>query len=211
MSYYEFSTYDDIFYPYYPTVFLGEYTIPNGMYPRIINARFPIEWYVLELDRSNKRALLLSRYSLDWCAFSKRFVIGDWEVTWENSYLKKWLNTEFLEGFSKEAIKRIVDVRPEKVFLLSVEEYNKYLKGRNEAACTGFFNYPDRDGENESDWSNSRCDLLKQPWWLRTVLPEDASNVYIVEVDGQLDYTGSGNDEVGIRPALWISCQLLGD
>ena len=102
-----------------------------------------IEWIVL--DKNNGAYLLISRYVLDAQAYND----DDIPVSWENSTLRAWLNSTFLEeAFSKKEQKKLLSVMNEnpdnpeyntdggnatqdKVFLLSIQEAAKYLSLEN--------------------------------------------------------------------------------
>ena len=98
----------------------------------------PFDWRVLEV--MNKQALLLSDKVIEKRAYHDKLE----NITWENSDLRKYLNSEFLIKFAQADIERIdtrdiynknnpwfgVDggaVTRDKVFLLSLEELCKYF------------------------------------------------------------------------------------
>lgn len=103
------------------------------------NMKEPIEWIVLE--KQNDKALLLSSYILDCKCFNDKSN----DITWENSDLRKWLNTEFyIKAFNKSeqdsikitsvANKDNIDYKTsggndteDKLFILSVDESYKYF------------------------------------------------------------------------------------
>lgn len=126
-------------------------TIKFGKYfqgAKIFGKEFktPIEWYVL--DSVDNRSLLLSKYILELKPYNNKFE----EITWEQSSIRKWLNNEkdinnsfIMNAFSDEERKRILEIKLQnngykefnvdggndtldKVFLLSIHEFNKYLK-----------------------------------------------------------------------------------
>lgn len=110
------------------------------------NDETPIEWLVLDYDMINNKALLISRYGLDWRAYSS----DEHRITWGNCSLRSWLNGTFLNKvFSQKEQKAIAitDVDNSKgqhyskheydasgsnntrdrIFLLSYAEANRYL------------------------------------------------------------------------------------
>lgn len=119
----------------------GNYPQNNGDTPE------PIEWLVLEND--GKTALLISRYGLD----CKQFHHKNTSISWRECDLRKWLNSDFLKcAFTAEERQHIAESKintgknPEtgtpgcgetkdKVFCLSIEEVNKYLKTDEEKKC----------------------------------------------------------------------------
>ena len=152
----------------------------------------PIEWIVLE--KSNNKALLLSKYVLTSHAY----------ITWENCTMRKWLNSEYINTiFSKKEQGSILttDVinndnaeygtkggnnTKDKLFLLSIDEVNKYFSSNNQTVATY------KDGSSDD-------------WWLRSP-GEDQMQAVFVYFFGSLD---GENDryvriEQGVRPALWV-------
>ncbi|MGN1392964.1 MAG: DUF6273 domain-containing protein [Succinivibrionaceae bacterium] len=96
-----------------------------------------------------KRALLLSKYALDF----KQYHHVRTNITWENCDLRKWLNNEFINNaFSKNKQKEIQltnitnndnavygttggNDTKDKVFLLSIDEVKKYFRNDEERQC----------------------------------------------------------------------------
>jgi hypothetical protein len=137
-------------------------------------------------------------------------------VTWENCTLRRWLNDEFYEKLPVQIKKRVVEVTNQnpnnseygtvggvptrdKVFLLSIDEANRYFKDNNDRVA--------RHG-SANCW-----------WWLRSP-GYDACNVshydgsdYLVSYAANVNYGGDmylGGDLVnvrsgGVRPALWLN------
>lgn len=61
------------------------------------NGQEPIEWLVLEND--GESLFVLSKYVLDGQPYSNAYAEHTWEaypITWENCYLRSWLNNTFL-------------------------------------------------------------------------------------------------------------------
>ena len=68
------------------------------------NGSEDIEWLVLGITKDGKSMLLISRYCLDWVQFNDEKV----GVTWEDSYVREWLNDTFLnEAFTRTEQKRM--------------------------------------------------------------------------------------------------------
>ncbi len=69
----------------------------------LTNGKEPIEWLVLEVDKSTNRVLLLSRYGLD----ARRFDASTYQG-WDKSEIRSWLNSTFLNAaFTAEEQKAI--------------------------------------------------------------------------------------------------------
>ncbi|MCR4720226.1 MAG: fibronectin type III domain-containing protein [Lachnospiraceae bacterium] len=102
-----------------------------------------IEWICLDYDEDNGKALFLSRYILDKHDYNDEYT----DVTWENCTLRSWLNETFLySAFSEKERKELIlqtllinslnnskgvnggNDTKDRVFLLSMEEFNKYAE-----------------------------------------------------------------------------------
>ena len=160
----------------------------------------PIEWLVLE--KSNGKALLLSKYILTNHRYNDERV----DITWENCTMRKWLNSEYINTiFSKKEQGSILttDVinndnaqfgtkggnnTKDKLFLLSIDEVNKYFSTDNQRAATY------KGGS--SRW-----------WWLRSPGYYQYCAA-IVDYSGDLGEGGYGVSYdfggAGVRPALWV-------
>ena len=161
----------------------------------------PLDWQVLEVH--DDRALLLSRYVLEYRPFHDRWGL----VTWENSSLRKYLNDEFWHvAFTEEerqSIARILvkaDENPmcntdpgndtkDRVFLLSVVEAQKYFAVNHNRQCTYY--------------SGGRQSTRPSWWWLRSPGFNEA-NAASVGDDGSFQYSYVRDIRGGIRPAIWL-------
>lgn len=168
-----------------------------------------IEWLVLA--RENNKILVISDKALD------RQLYDNADVTWENCSLRKWLNDSFLNAAFSEEERALIqsttlsaDKNPEyssdpgtattdKVFLLSINEAEKYFNSDEARKCA------------PTAYAKARGALTsvgdaKTWWWLRS---PGRSQKYaaIVSIGGWVYYRGYGvnYDNVSVRPALWIS------
>ncbi len=187
------------------SLFFGTYEQDNNSE----NGQESIEWIVLA--KENGKALLLSKYALDYQPYNTT----DKQVTWETCSLRKWLNQEFWNtAFTNEEKAMIPDTNVkaeknpsystpagkntiDKVFLLSIQETKKYVN-KSDMIC-GLTVYTGK-GVRYSTW-----------WWLRS--PGNYSNnAALVLSDGSVGYEGyyvaDSNDAV--RPALWINLGATG-
>lgn len=127
-----------------------------GTYPQTTEGtdRTPVEWIILE--KSDKAALLLSKYALDVQPFNTNFLEG---IYWDNCSLRKWMNEDFLnDAFSAEEQEAMYvlnvdnsisqgrpnggntsvhrDRTKDAVFLLSYyEAFEKYFKKDEDRVC----------------------------------------------------------------------------
>ncbi|MBR5659778.1 MAG: hypothetical protein IKX10_10330 [Lachnospiraceae bacterium] len=164
------------------------------------------EWIVL--DKTDDELLLLSKYAICHKAYNE--VLKD--VTWSTCSLRNWLNTEYLvQAFSAEEQELIADTNVrndddswagapggedtvDKVFVLSIEEAQKYFED-NDSRITTF-----PDGEEASWW-------LRTPGHKNTIAADITIYGHIVLPGGHVIYdVGSKVDDAnhGVRPALWI-------
>lgn len=157
----------------------------------------PIEWIVLE--KSNNKALLLSKYVLTTHTYNDESV----DITWENSTIRKWLNSEYINTiFSKKEQGSILttDVinndnakygtkggnnTKDKLFLLSIDEINKYFSSGNQRAAT---------------YKGGSSGL----WWLRSPGNPQNDAAYVYNTGTPNEAGRRVGDDNGVRPALWV-------
>lgn len=186
----------------YPTVFFGRYFIPDSTKPFETFISTSIEWIVAEQDRENGRALLVSKYALDWEGFAGCALSGSHRVTsWETSYIREWLNETFYEkSFYEWEKKNILPVFDDKIFLLSADEVRKYFPSEQSAVAYELM----IDGKYEGTVEQPiEIDCLPTTWWTRTS-GKTADKVVVVDCYGRFDDAESTSDEIGIRPAMWV-------
>ena len=175
------------------------------------NGPEPIEWIVLE--RKGGKALLVTKYAIGCRPYNDKKT----DTTWMSSSLRKWLNDDFLGGaFTLDESKQIkqTSVKTEdnaaygtkggrtttdKIFLLSVDEAEKYFKSDAARVCgpsaaTGA-------AGAYTNTANGGC-----WWWLRSP-GSDAKRAARVDPDGKVNAAGSTVNGTGyaVRPAMWVS------
>ena len=202
----------------------AKFTVGNyvtfGSYPQTWagNDQSEIEWLVLARD--GNKALLISRYALDTKPYNK---VRD-SITYENSTMRHWLNGEFLnKAFTAEEQGAIVttyvtaDINPkysinpgnatdDKVFLLSIQEAEKYFKTDAERKCA-----PTDYAMVNGIWISYREQVDGRYtcwWWLRS----PGNSLYYaayVNFGGSVYRGGDGVDrsDAGVRPALWVNLE----
>lgn len=144
------------------------------------NGKEKIEWIVLKAQ--NNRALLLSKHCLE-----SKAIVGSYrnDVTWENSDLYEWLNTEFVEvAFSNEEKNNI----SKEITLLTSSELYEFSETHDIKTAT-FTRY----GQAFSMTAGKNGET---GWWLK-----GAGNY--VDSEGLEGYTGP-NKPCGVRPVIWI-------
>lgn len=207
---------------------LSRSVIEFGFYYQGVDKSFgkqPIEWIPLEY-REDGTVLLISREVIDCKEYDED--VTDWQQTWENCSLRKWLNDSFLkEAFSSEEQEKIQEVRNinadnatyetpggndtyDKVFLLSVDEFEKYCPENDFAyrsSCLATKYAKARGVKVSRDYTCS--------WWLRT----PGLNMYgappsavIVKPDGKINKRGEFMEICyGVRPAIVLDLKAGND
>ena len=157
------------------------------------------DWRVLDIQ--DGKALILSDLLLESRAYNERYT----NMTWENSDIRSYLNGEFYYSFNESDRARLFETEvvnndnyeyrtrggnntTDKIFLLSIDEVNKYFDND----CRISYN---RQGN--ASW-----------WWLRS--PGSLSKrAAIVLSDGDVYYSGNRifRDNGGIRPAMWLNLE----
>ena len=186
------------------------------------------DWRVLELDAQNNKMLLLSENILEQRAYHPCYG----RVTWENSMLRQYLNSEFINDFSAVDRSIILETKIsnpdnlwygtdggndtlDKIFVLNIEEADRYfgdsgdyLNKRRKEYAEGKWTADD-DGwllSNIHDGSRvAKHNGSASFWWLRSPGYSDCTVAY-VSTPGNILLNG---DRVcigrgGVRPALWV-------
>ena len=189
-------------------VFFGAYEHDNNT----SNGKEDVEWLVLEVKDS--KALVISKYALCRKPYDERDWVWTYEAVydpWKSCSLRKWLNDDFLkDAFSASeqklipkvtlrnettfnSVTRVDSITEDQVFLLSVDEVNRYFKSDLERVC--------RFAGSDSTY---------YWWWLRSTGYYSVSAA-TVESSGEVDeHGGDKNNQYGaVRPAMWIDLSLL--
>ena len=195
------------------TIKFGKYEQDNNL----SNGKEDIEWDVLAKDSTS--VLLISKYALD----CKQYNTERTDITWETCSLRKWLNGTFMDSAFDGAEKSIVektnvsaDKNPkcskdpgntttDKVFLLSINEAEKYFGSDEDRKCIPT-EYAKANGAYTSS-SNTKNGVPTCYWWLRSpgFYQDRAADVFS---DGSVLYLGDTVDDVivaCVRPAVWVS------
>ena len=199
-------------------------TVLFGRYPTYYDGKElrQIEWHVLSVGAD--RLLLLSKDILD----AQPFYHEQAKTTWERSSLRRWLNDSFLPmAFNAEDQARIIPtsvitedhpefgtkgggVTSDRIFCLSLSEYQRYVSGYPSICAVEMTNYAENN-RNQRGWSKSVS--CKDEWWLRTPGHEpfeknyrgNESACFLCARDGEVYESGHWvNLTGGVRPALWI-------
>ena len=175
----------------------------------------PGEWIVLRTNEEEGTALISATESVGRVPYNK---IDDEPVTWENCYLRTWLNKVFFYYFrtkEKAAIREtetpVSDdgskTTRDYVFILSESEANTLFKDNEERVllCNHEFN---KIWYRVGGWRDSSS------WWLRadsTVDEKSKKQVApVCSPDGDLGYHHNTNSKTtGVRPCIWVDQSAL--
>ena len=199
-------------------VVLGKYEQDGD----INNGAEPIEWLVLAVE--NNSALLLSKYALD----SVQYDQTKEGQTWEKCYLRKWLNTDFIN---------LAFISTERKFIKQTLVDNKKMTAKDPHTGTQWVPSDAKGGNNTKDYvyilSGDEIDELLDTeiarqckatlyveqqgallstvnsnvwWWLRS--PKSVFGAYLVNSMGKYE-NYEQNMTVGftVRPAMWVILQ----
>ena len=181
------------------------------------NGKEAIEWTVL--DKDGMSLLLISKQALDCQQYNTSYT----DVTWESCSLRKWMNGTFLnKAFNAEEQAQIqnttvsADKNPEyntnpgnattdKVFLLSINEVEKYFNSDEARKCAPTA-YAKAQGAYTIDSYKTASGAATCWWWLRSPGSSQGSAATVnhggsVNYYGNRVHIGSG----AVRPALWIN------
>lgn len=178
------------------------------------NGKEPIEWLVL--DRDGDRALLLSKYALDYQSFMPFYEPVTEPYTWESCSLRRWLNGTFLNAaFSADERQRLLTTTvitspgslhrsdgpittEDRVFLLSNTEVYAYFA--SEAATAAEYT---AYALSENPWPGNAATPGPADWSLRTTDGYDhPDGVY---ADGRVGEGARAYEGEYVRPAIWIT------
>ena len=191
-------------------VFFGTYEQDNDS----SNGKEDIEWLVLA--KNGNKTLVISKYALD----CQQYNTSDTDVEWESCSLRKWLNGTFASSAFTSDEQRMIqnatvtadenpsystspgDNTTDKVFLLSIEEAEKYFATDESRKCS-----PTAYAEAQGAATSSEATCY---WWLRSPGGEQYNAAY-VSTEGSVNYYGNIVYSVhyyiavvAARPAMWI-------
>lgn len=182
----------------------GRYEQDNN----ISNGKEPLEWIVI--DAQEGKALLLCKNCIDAKKYNDTFG----KYVWLSCSLRSWLNRDFLnEAFNtneRAVIKSHDNENPDNkeygtlggsntydtVFLLSISEFNAYVKG-TEFASSEQTAYAQANG-NSFD-----------TWWLRS--PGQLQNHASAVNYGKISSTTVDSRTVGVRPVIIVEVDSIAE
>ena len=201
------------------SVIFGRYEQDNNLQ----NGAEPVEWIVLDVQ--DGKALLVSRYGLESKPYGTEELKG---ITWEDSYLRAWLNSDFLStAFNGEEQKAILpadvnnsdsleysmvvegDVFSSEIHAVSGNNTRDYVfllscyetdRYFLTTGAAGCFPTEHAAANGAHVFTDDRPITF---WWLRTA-GEDNTAGNVTDHHFALDFYDARNNEV-VRPALWVS------
>jgi len=182
-------------------------------------------WRILD-KLKNGNMLILSDRTIGY----KEYHCESVEITWENSYMREYLNDEIYKSFNAEDKALIIETELhnytnpwsgtnggsktyDKIFLLSLDEIVKYFGDSGQLRNNTHWKIKNSDGcisdrHNSKRIAYDRDGDASCSWWLRspgTYGGRVASiysdgRIYVVGYYSYANYVGGG-----IRPALWLN------
>lgn len=158
------------------------------------------EWEIL--DKEDDKILVVSKYAIENKSYNDGYV----DITWEKCTLRSWLNNEYLNSAFDSAEQSLImntkvtnadnkeygnpggNDTTDKIFLLSIDEANKYFTSNNERKAT----LPS---------GTSCCWWLRSPGSTRVSAARVYTNGYITDKYAN-DYF-----DTAVRPAMWINLE----
>ena len=168
----------------------------------------PIEWIVL--SKNGLSLMLITKKAITTHAVNPLFGQGESltfysSCSWESCELRKWLNSVFLSSsFSSQEQEMLIvttnssdepnlsfgdqkislktcNNTNDKVYILSASEAYEYFKTQNDR-------------------------IANDSWWVRTMFDSDGSTyVFFVDESGAINQASRMDQEIGIRPVIWIN------
>lgn len=198
------------YHPIGSIIKLGKYEQDNNT----SNGSEDIEWIVLAKDID--KMLVISDKAID----CKQYNTSSANVTWETCSLRNWLNNDFINSaFSAtektmiSSVKVSADKNPDydtdpgndtedKVFLLSIEEANRYFNNDSERRCV-----PTEYAKANGAFTYKIDGTTNCFWWLRSQGGYSNKSASVVNSDGTVSKYGNAVDDNRdcVRPAMWIS------
>ncbi len=142
----------------------------------------PIEWTIL--DVYDGHVLLISKYVITYGEYHR---YDDARYKYKDSDVREWLNTVFvINAFTQDERNLIDYVEPEdgcedEIFLLSKD-----------------------DMMDEDFFADDDARMCGETYWTRT-LAGYGDKAYTVDMYGFTSWTYKNNENVGIRPAMWVN------
>ncbi len=170
-------------------IVLGSYLLDSGW----SSGYEDVEWQVLAKDEN--KALLVSQSALDCRAFHET----NEHVTWKDCTLRKWLNSEFINNTFGKNEQRMIVAAPasgDKIFLLSIEEIEKYLETEEDRRCVA----------TPYARSQGAYTMGGYCWWWALSESGESGSASVVNLNGSIsDYDAKVYNRFNaVRPALWI-------
>ena len=181
-------------------------------------------WRILEIQE--ERALIITENLISQQPFANNHSSS----SWEDSNMRRWLNSDFYYTFDDYDRSYIFEVTVanygnpwfetavsldtvDKIFILSIDEILRYLGGEYQGEITTDDTYSSGITGIWDELDNERVALnmfgLPQWWWLRSAGQNDYHRANVL-LDGSINLQGISNNTIGgVRPALWIDLEFF--
>lgn len=167
------------------------------------NNKESVEWIVL--DKQNGKALLCSKYILDYKTISNEEL-----NSYNNSNLRVWLNNDFYNNIFSEKEKGYICSEGDKVLLLDKMQSDKYF-GSQIQDGSHWYNYKratkgteyakniEKDGNKLYVYNGNNETVVGNSGYIIT----DNDMIVHIDYEGAIPLLGGDN---GIRPIIWVKC-----
>ena len=188
----------------------------------------PPLWTIMETD--GMKALVLSDYGYDNVVPVDDIYRND--PSWPDSFLREWLNSEFINTLFNEAEQAVIVRRTatdggyktkdgarikeneteDRIVVFSYEEAMKYLPSNEQRSLVDDIVYRKDRGDLEEPFSDGGG---YYGWWLRSI--GEGGEWYIVDPYGEIfSYKEVfpepwNGDVIAVRPALWVDFEKLAE
>jgi len=188
------------------------------------NGKEPISWLILDYDPQTNEALLISKCGLE----AIKYHSSEPYPTWEQSDLRTWLNSSFLNAaFSPKEREAIVerkiyshdgsstyhdgDALPstkDKVFILDELQADKYFKFNSDKLAP-FTNHVFNHLSSFDQEYNQKNNITNCNWWLRSVGYSAGHALFISHTTGEKYSTSVKNVNISVRPVIVLNLDNL--
>lgn len=184
-------------------------TIFFGQYPQSYDGKESemIEWYVIDYEYKTNKALIMSKYALDY----RRLSDEEGKTTWEKCALRKWLNNYFFKkAFSEKDREAIYETEcrdtgsktSDRIFILNFTQFIDLADNVGLRICemTGYAQKHKGLKQNSDEIARNGS-----RWWLRPRL----SSMDFVDENGSMNldrirFDTKRNPMCAVRPVMWV-------
>ncbi len=181
-------------------VYFGHYDMKAS-----IPGKERVTWIVEKID--GNKICLLAEYGIAGCWYNQKHQ----EVTWENSDIREYLNSEeFTDMFSDKEAELVTTQNGDILSLLTVDEAKEFFDSDEDRQIM-ITDVAEKNGVNINTPSKANSWDMKgyrsSWWWLKGDNQDGSITAPIVTVDGTIDIDKKvvNKPSGAIRPVIWIT------